>query len=115
MSEVLRALEGPIAPMICASEDPEHAIVCDRSTRCTVNLLWVRVRDAVAGALDSMTLADLVPARIPPTSAVQAQPPRRSPDHPVTDQPTAPTSSSSAASASRRSPTPRRRSSRGST
>ena len=26
-----------------------------------MNVLWVRVRDAVAGALDSMTLADLVP------------------------------------------------------
>ena len=25
MSEVLRALEGPIAPMICATDDPEHA------------------------------------------------------------------------------------------
>ena len=74
MTDVLRALEGPLAPILCASEDPEHATVCDRSTRCTVNLLWVRVRDAVAGALDSMTLADLVPARIPPTPAVQAQP-----------------------------------------
>jgi len=63
MSEVLRALEGPIAPMLCASDDPEHAMTCDRSSRCTVNLLWVRVRDAVAGALDSMTLADLVPPR----------------------------------------------------
>lgn len=63
MSEVLRALEGPIAPMICASDDPEHATTCDRSSRCTVNILWVRVRDAVAGALDSMTLADLAPQR----------------------------------------------------
>lgn len=61
MSEILRALEGPIAPMFCASDDPEHAATCDRSSRCTVNVLWVRVRDAVAGALDSMTLADLVP------------------------------------------------------
>jgi Rrf2 family cysteine metabolism transcriptional repressor len=68
MSEVLRALEGPIAPMICATDDPEHAIVCDRSSRCTVNVLWVRVRDAVAGALDSMTLADLVPAPGAPTT-----------------------------------------------
>ena len=25
MAEVLRALEGPIAPMMCASDDPEHA------------------------------------------------------------------------------------------
>jgi Rrf2 family protein len=69
MSEVLRALEGPLAPMLCASEDPEHATICDRSTRCTVNLLWVRVRDAVSGALDSMTLADLVPPRIPAAPA----------------------------------------------
>jgi Rrf2 family cysteine metabolism transcriptional repressor len=68
MTEVLRALEGPLAPMLCASEDPEHAVVCDRTTRCTVNLLWVRVRDAVAGALDSMTLADLVPPRAAPTT-----------------------------------------------
>ena len=54
--------------MVCASDDPEHAIVCDRSSRCTVNILWVRVRDAVTGALDSMTLADLVPPR-PATAA----------------------------------------------
>jgi Rrf2 family cysteine metabolism transcriptional repressor len=64
MAEVLRALEGPIAPMMCATDDPEHANLCDRSARCTVNVLWVRVRDAVTGALDSMTLADLVPPRI---------------------------------------------------
>jgi Rrf2 family protein len=63
MSEVLRALEGPIAPMMCASDDPEHAIGCDRSARCTVNVLWVRLRDAISGALESMTLADLVPPR----------------------------------------------------
>ena len=64
MAEVLRALEGPIAPMVCATDDPEHATMCDRSARCTVNVLWVRVRDAVTGALDSMTLADLVPPRV---------------------------------------------------
>jgi Rrf2 family protein len=69
MSEVLRALEGPIAPMVCASEDPEHGTLCDRSARCTVNVLWVRVRDAVTGALDSMTLADLVPTPLTTTTA----------------------------------------------
>jgi Rrf2 family protein len=63
MGEVLRALEGPLAPMICATDDPEHATQCDRSSRCTVNALWVRVRDAVTTALDSMTLADLVPVK----------------------------------------------------
>jgi Rrf2 family transcriptional regulator, cysteine metabolism repressor len=64
MSDVLRALEGPIAPMFCATDDPEHATTCDRSARCTVNVLWVRVRDAITATLDSMTLADLAPPRI---------------------------------------------------
>jgi Rrf2 family protein len=62
MSDVLRALEGPIAPMICASDSADHD-TCDRSSRCTVNVLWVRVRDAITDTLDSMTLADLVPVR----------------------------------------------------
>ena len=63
MSEVLRALEGPLAPMICATEDDAHD-ACARTSSCTVNLLWVRVRDAVAGALAGVTLADLVPLRV---------------------------------------------------
>jgi Rrf2 family protein len=70
MSDVLRALEGPIAPMICASEDPEHATTCDRTARCTVNVLWVRIRDAISGTLDGMTLADLVPHPLPSPTPV---------------------------------------------
>ncbi len=61
MSAVLRALEGPLAPMICATDDPDHASACGRSTGCTVNVLWVRVREAIAATLDSIVLADLVP------------------------------------------------------
>jgi len=68
IGELIRALEGPIVPMICASDDPEHALACDRTSTCTVNLLWIRVRDAIAGTLDSMTLADLVPLRLPNTN-----------------------------------------------
>ena len=74
MGEVLRALEGPIAPMFCATDDPEHAVICDRSSRCTVNVLWVRVRDAVTGALDGMTLADLVPSPAALAGPVAASP-----------------------------------------
>ena len=48
MSQVIEALEGPIAPMVCASEDAgsRHA-PCERTGYCNVNVLWVRVRDAV--------------------------------------------------------------------
>ena len=72
-------------------------------------MLWVRVRDAVAGALDSMTLADLVPPRIAPPDSHPARPPLQGAlTRLVTDtEPPRPTStSSSAACASRRSPAP---------
>ncbi len=77
MSEVLRALEGPLAPMICATDTHDHADLCGRTSSCTVNFLWVRVRDAVAGALDGVTLADLVPPRIP---LANVEPSSTSPD-----------------------------------
>ncbi len=63
MADVLRALEGPIAPMICASEAEAATHVCDRTARCTVNVLWLRIRDAITGTLESITLADLLPPR----------------------------------------------------
>jgi Rrf2 family transcriptional regulator, cysteine metabolism repressor len=63
MGEVIRALEGPIAPMVCASQEPSHAGICGRTGFCNVNLLWVKVRDAITDALDSVTLADLAAPR----------------------------------------------------
>ncbi|HWH23800.1 MAG TPA: Rrf2 family transcriptional regulator [Candidatus Limnocylindria bacterium] len=63
MGTVVRALEGPIAPMVCASEDPLHAGACERTGFCNVNHLWVKVRSAITGALDSMTLAELAVPR----------------------------------------------------
>jgi Rrf2 family protein len=71
MSEVITALEGPVAPMICASDDPVHAEMCERTDFCNVNQLWLRVRDAVVAALDSMSLEEL------------AQPHASHPAHPV--------------------------------
>lgn len=79
MSEVLRALEGPLAPMICATEDDAHD-ACARTSTCTVNFLWVRVRDAVAGALEGVTLADLVPQRVVP---IEARAPQLNADPPT--------------------------------
>jgi DNA-binding IscR family transcriptional regulator len=60
--------------MFCATDDPEHAVLCDRSAKCTVNVLWVRVRDAITGALESMTLADLAPPIVHADPAIQPEP-----------------------------------------
>ncbi len=70
MGDVLRALEGPIVPMICAAHDRETSGQCGRTTFCTVNTLWVKVRDAINAAVDSLSLADLAS---PPVSAPGVQ------------------------------------------
>jgi Rrf2 family cysteine metabolism transcriptional repressor len=69
MGDVLRALEGPIVPMICAAHDRETSGQCGRTTFCTVNTLWVKVRDAISDAVDSLTLADLALPLIPAPGA----------------------------------------------
>ena len=58
MGEIVRVLEGPIAPMICATEG-EMTQVCGFLDACKTKYLWAKVRDAVAQTLDAMTLADL--------------------------------------------------------
>ncbi len=59
MGEVLRSLEGPIMPMVCATED-EAEMSCIRGEYCSAQLLWTRIRDAVVGVLDSTLLSDLL-------------------------------------------------------
>ncbi|HLZ63314.1 MAG TPA: Rrf2 family transcriptional regulator [Ktedonosporobacter sp.] len=61
MGEIVRILEGPISPMICATEG-EMTQICGFLDACKTKYLWARVRDAVAQTLDSITLAELVAA-----------------------------------------------------
>lgn len=58
VGEVLRALEGPVAPVECASEVLGPA-VCGREGACPTRRLWERMRDSIVQVLDSTTLADL--------------------------------------------------------
>jgi DNA-binding IscR family transcriptional regulator len=58
MGEIVRVLEGPISPMICATEG-EMTQICSFLESCGTKYLWARVRDAVAQTLDSITLAEL--------------------------------------------------------
>jgi DNA-binding IscR family transcriptional regulator len=62
IGEVMRVLEGPISPMICATEG-ETEMQCERQLFCSTNLVWERVAESVAQALDSLTLADLIPSK----------------------------------------------------
>jgi Rrf2 family cysteine metabolism transcriptional repressor len=69
MADVVRALEGDIAPIECITADPERGLVCVREDApgndpCPTKLLWTRVQGSVVRTLTEMTLADLIsPAR----------------------------------------------------
>ncbi|MDQ0287057.1 Rrf2 family protein [Desulfofundulus luciae] len=57
VGDIIRALEGPIAPVECVKEvDPKE---CDQADYCISRTVWARVRDSIAGVLDSISLADM--------------------------------------------------------
>lgn len=72
MGEIVRVLEGPIAPMICATEG-EMSQICGFLDSCKTKFLWAKVRDAVAHTLDSMTLADLMEESAVSTQEIATQ------------------------------------------
>jgi Rrf2 family protein len=62
VGEVYRVMEGPVAPMDCVSEDLSEQ-TCPLIDGCETRPVWLKVRDSIVEALDSMTLADLIKDR----------------------------------------------------
>lgn len=59
VGDVIRALDGPLAPLPCASKRAyEPCEDCDAPT-CAVRLLMSEVREAIGTVLDTYTLANL--------------------------------------------------------
>jgi len=59
LGEVIRAIEGPIAPSRCVSENWRPGD-CEREESCSARRLWMGLRDSITRELDSTTLADLL-------------------------------------------------------
>lgn len=58
VGDVIRVLEGPIAPVDCVNElNPDD---CDRADYCVTKKIWSRLRDSIVEVLDSYTLDDLM-------------------------------------------------------
>lgn len=58
---VIRALDGPIAPIECASQSAFRPCQdCDDIEACVVRSLMREARDAIAAVVDNTTIADLV-------------------------------------------------------
>ena len=64
--EVIRILDGRIAPMGCVSSS--DYVPCEFEPSCGLRTLWARTRAAMLGVLDQTTIADL--SRPPSRGAV---------------------------------------------
>lgn len=62
IGEVIRNLEGPLAPMGCVSITSYES--CPLEAGCLLKPLWALVRDTVAELLDHTTLKDLLDQKV---------------------------------------------------
>jgi Rrf2 family transcriptional regulator, cysteine metabolism repressor len=63
VGEVIRHMDGPLAPSPCASRSahvPCPVYRCPSEESCVLRGLWLDVRDAISEVLDSTSFADLV-------------------------------------------------------
>ena len=60
VGQIIRALDGPLAPIGCASRAfYRRCEDCPEDRPCSVRLVMVQVRDAMAAVLDSRSLAEM--------------------------------------------------------
>lgn len=61
IGDAVRTLDGPLAPIPCASKSAYQPCQdCDDVRECAVRLTMRRVRDAISDILDQMTVADML-------------------------------------------------------
>jgi len=60
VGHVIRALDGPLAPINCASRTSYRRCAdCRDEKRCAVRLMMLEARNAIAGVLDNRSLAEM--------------------------------------------------------
>ncbi len=62
IGDIVRVLEGPIAPVECLIEGSEHSC-CDRSESCLSRGVWEKLRDRISEVLDDISLEDMISTR----------------------------------------------------
>lgn len=72
VGDIVRVLEGPLAPVECASEEGGSSC-CDRETECSTREVWVRMRESIAQVLDSTSLYDICHSTQQGTSLLDEQ------------------------------------------
>jgi Rrf2 family protein len=58
--EVIRLIDGPLAPICCVSQTQYARCTCPDEDHCGLRMLMLDVRNAIAEILDRYTLAEIV-------------------------------------------------------
>lgn len=58
VGDILKACEGSIKAVTCGLDDTPFS--CGQQDRCATKIVWDRVNDAIEGAVDSISLEQLV-------------------------------------------------------
>jgi len=59
LGQVVRILDGPLAPITCVSQTAYEKCGCPNEETCGLRLVMLDVRNAIADILDCTTLADI--------------------------------------------------------
>ena len=60
VGDVLRALEGDLAPVECAGIESGQASQCSGSSQCVSKIVWKRINDSINDTVDSIYIGELV-------------------------------------------------------
>jgi Rrf2 family protein len=60
IGEIVRLVDGPLAPIRCVSQTAYESCSCPDELHCGLRMLMLDVRNAISGILDKYTLADVV-------------------------------------------------------
>ena len=60
VGDVLRALEGDLAPVECPGIDNDSTTHCTGSSQCVSKIVWKRINDSINQTVDSIYIGELV-------------------------------------------------------
>lgn len=56
VGQILRALEGSMAPVGCV----DNSILCDNKDECISRIVWEKIQESINQAIDNFTLEELI-------------------------------------------------------
>jgi Rrf2 family cysteine metabolism transcriptional repressor len=60
VGEVIRIMDGPLAPVPCAAASPLEKCTCPNPRTCALRLLMTEVREQLSATLDHRTIEDVL-------------------------------------------------------